>query len=82
MSRTSKTLMRLGVPTLAAATMLGGVPAFFGTANAAHVAAITITPVTTASAAAGTCQPYVTTLHRHGCRHDHDNSSTRPSTSS
>jgi len=65
MSRTSTTLLRLGVPSLAAATMLAGVPAVFGAGTAQAqtaqtVGTITITPVPAGdnTAAAGSCKPF------------------------
>jgi len=54
MSRTSKALRRLGVPALAALTVMAVVPTFTSVASAA-VTGITLSPDTT-TAPAGTCQ--------------------------
>ncbi len=62
MSRTSKALLRLGVPGLAAVTLVAGIPAFLGTAQAAPIGSLSITPVDgNDSAAAGSCQAYFVT---------------------
>ena len=61
MSRTTTALKRLGVPGLAAVTAIAGLPLFLGTAQAAHVTSITLTPEA-ASAPAGTCQLFTATF--------------------
>jgi adhesin/invasin len=59
MSRTTKALKRLGVPGLAAVTLVAGLPLFLGTAQAAPIGTLTITPVDgNDSGAAGSCQAY------------------------
>jgi hypothetical protein len=59
MSRTSKALRRFGVPGLAAVTLVAGIPAFLGTAQAAPISSLTISPVDgNNSGAAGSCQAF------------------------
>ncbi|HVE73844.1 MAG TPA: hypothetical protein VNA30_01950 [Mycobacteriales bacterium] len=58
MTRTSKTLRRLGVVAVAAATIGAGIPAFFAApASANHVSGITLTPDREVSAV-NTCNPF------------------------
>jgi hypothetical protein len=61
MSRTTTALKRLGVPGLAAVTMVAGLPLFLGTAQAAHIDGITIQQGTEEDAA-GVCLPFVIQL--------------------
>ncbi len=66
MSRTTKTLRRLGVPGLAAAMVVTGFPfALGGTAQAVTGDVVTLTP-TTASASIGTCRTFTVNVTNAG----------------
>ncbi|MCW2615839.1 MAG: hypothetical protein JWN08_2833, partial [Frankiales bacterium] len=62
MSRNTQALKRLGVPSLAAITLVGGLPLFMGTAQAAHVAAPLTSELDNSSVAAGACEPFLVSL--------------------
>jgi len=61
MSRTTTALKRLGVPGIAAVTMVAGLPLFLGTASAAHINRLELTPEST-NEAAGVCVPFTAQL--------------------